>query len=173
MSWPFLWNSLWQVYVWYRQRHLWLSSRSFNFISGGEWLCSSLAFFNVWISVQWNHRTKCKYMCHNFWYTSSNDMQWFTWKKQAQLALKGNGRWDSDWFIARYAQKTPITHKENRKNPFRPCARVHRFKLAKVDSDTPLSAPGPCALDHVLISLKKGPVCYDIVECRSLETHQV
>ncbi len=24
---------------------------------------------------------------------------------QAQLALKGNGRWDSDWFIARYAQK--------------------------------------------------------------------
>jgi len=29
---------------------------------------------------------------------------------QAQLALKGNGRWDSDWFIARYAQNTPITH---------------------------------------------------------------
>ncbi len=28
----------------------------------------------------------------------------------AQLALKGNGRWDSDWFIARYAQNTPITH---------------------------------------------------------------
>ncbi len=24
---------------------------------------------------------------------------------RAQLALKGNGRWDSDWFIARYAQK--------------------------------------------------------------------
>ncbi len=29
---------------------------------------------------------------------------------RAQLALKGNGRRDSDWFIARYAQKTPITH---------------------------------------------------------------
>ncbi len=29
---------------------------------------------------------------------------------QAQLTLKGNGRWDSDWFIARYTQNTPITH---------------------------------------------------------------
>ncbi len=29
---------------------------------------------------------------------------------RAQLALKGNGRCDSDWFIARYAQKNPITH---------------------------------------------------------------
>ncbi len=28
---------------------------------------------------------------------------------QMQLALKGNGRWDSDWFIAHYAQNTPIT----------------------------------------------------------------
>ncbi len=27
-----------------------------------------------------------------------------------QLALKGNGRWDSDWFIAGYAQNRPITH---------------------------------------------------------------
>ncbi len=28
---------------------------------------------------------------------------------KAQQALKGNGRWDSDWFIACYAQNTPIT----------------------------------------------------------------
>ncbi len=28
----------------------------------------------------------------------------------AQLILKGNGRRDSDWFIAHYAQKTRITH---------------------------------------------------------------
>ncbi len=33
---------------------------------------------------------------------------------RAQLALKGNGRWDSDWFIARYAQKTPITSADPR-----------------------------------------------------------
>ncbi len=29
---------------------------------------------------------------------------------QAQLALKGIGRWDSVWFSARYALNTPITH---------------------------------------------------------------
>ncbi len=29
---------------------------------------------------------------------------------RAQLALKGNERWESHWFIARYAQKTPIAH---------------------------------------------------------------
>ncbi len=26
---------------------------------------------------------------------------------QVQLAFKGNGRWDSDWFVARYAKKHP------------------------------------------------------------------
>ncbi len=69
---------------------------------------------------------------------------------QAQLALKGNERWDSDWFIARYVQKTPITHYENRNNPFRPYAPTvfPIVILAKVDSET--SAPVPCALDHVL-----------------------
>ncbi len=29
---------------------------------------------------------------------------------RVQLALKENGGWDSDGFIARYAQNTPITH---------------------------------------------------------------
>ncbi len=29
---------------------------------------------------------------------------------QPQPFPKGNGRWDSDWFIACYAQNTPITH---------------------------------------------------------------
>ncbi len=93
-------------------------------------------------------------------------------KSKRNSLLKGMG----DEIRIGLLHVTPRKHpllKENRKNPFRPCARVHRFKLSKVDSDTPLSAPGPCALDHVLISLKKGPVCYDIVECRSLETHQV
>ncbi len=28
--------------------------------------------------------------------------------ERVQLALKRNGRWDSDWFIARYAQKHPL-----------------------------------------------------------------
>ncbi len=31
------------------------------------------------------------------------------YQNKTQLALKGNGRLDADWFIARYAQK-PITH---------------------------------------------------------------
>ncbi len=58
---------------------------------------------------------------------------------RVQLALKGNERLDSDWFIARYTQKTPIT--QNRDNSFRPCAgRADHFpvvKLATGDSDMP------------------------------------
>ncbi len=46
--------------------------------------------------------------------------------EQAQLTLKGNGRWDSDWFIAHYTPNTPITHEEKRDNRFRPCARARR-----------------------------------------------
>ncbi len=42
----------------------------------------------------------CKFRCVN----SESAMA------RAQLALKGNGRWDSDWFIAHYAQNIPITH---------------------------------------------------------------
>ncbi len=59
----------------------------------------------------------------------------------AQHALKGNGIWDSDWFIARWAQKHPLlikrigtTHLDHA------LGRADRFpvvKLAKVVSDTP------------------------------------
>lgn len=42
--------------------------------------------------------------------------------------FKGNGRWDSGWFNARYIENTPITHWENKDNPVRPCAGcTHHF----------------------------------------------
>ncbi len=61
---------------------------------------------------------------------------------RAQLALKGNERWDSAWLIARYAQKKhPLLIKRigTIRLDHAP-GHADRFplvKLAKVDSDTP------------------------------------
>ncbi len=70
---------------------------------------------------------------------------------QAQLALKENGRWDSDWFIPRYAQNTPLLIKRIGTTlldhaPDAPTV-FPIVILAKVDSDTAYSAPAPFALD--------------------------
>ncbi len=60
---------------------------------------------------------------------------------RAQLALKGNGRWDSDWFIARHAQKHPLLIKRIGTTRLdHVSGHADHFlvdKLAKVDSDTP------------------------------------
>ncbi len=59
---------------------------------------------------------------------------------RAQLALKGNGRWDSDWFIARYAENTSITKRIATTLLDHAPGNTTIFpvvKLAKVDSDMP------------------------------------
>ncbi len=75
---------------------------------------------------------------------------------RTQLALKGNGRWDSDWFIAHYAQNTSIT-KRIGTTLFVPCAGLRDHFSHRWTSESgfghALSTPAPCALDHALRSL--------------------
>ncbi len=60
---------------------------------------------------------------------------------RAQLALKGNGRCDSDWYIARYAQTHPLLIKRIGTTLLDHAPGAQTIfpvvKLAKVDSHTP------------------------------------
>ncbi len=60
---------------------------------------------------------------------------------RAQLALKENGRYHSDWFIARYAQKHPLLIKRTGTTRLDHVpGHANRFpviKLATVDLETP------------------------------------
>ena len=89
-------------------KYIWMSSMSGQLSAMKKLLCLSHTISLFYLLRPWRERRSP--MAVNRWRAPGKSAVIIAIGHGTSAALKGNVRWRSDWFIARYAQTTPISN---------------------------------------------------------------